>query len=202
MRNFTIKNYKENEMNLLSGKSDKEVVSEVLLEDGVVGEVVGERIAFEVKYLPQVMDGAITRELIRSSSKDVALNKIREWFEAEDNLIKKLSINEEELKAFSEEIGVDIPYTLYVGVDQFTDVVFDLMTNVHKVKSLEKDILEVQEFIKSSQYDSLPKLIQDRVVRSMEEDIEKMDYLKLEYQPLLEKMNEKIAFSNRIKDHL
>lgn len=154
----------KNLISLKDGEVKEAVVIKVTTEEGTVGEVIGKHVNDSVIFSAEVVDGAISRVLGDSfATKEKALEVIYAWFKALDDIYKKLSLTENELKGFSWEIDVDLPYNLYVSSSTFMNKVYDLK-KLHFSDSRNRSRLEeLIEFRQSEKYDEVPDIIRDIV---------------------------------------
>lgn len=164
MFNLDSKTSTKSLISLKNGEVKEAVIIEVSTEDGIVGEVIGRCVNDDILFSAEVVDGAISRELGNSfTTKEKALEVIYAWFKALDDIYKKLSLSEDELKGFSWEIDVDLPYDLYVSSSSFMNKVYDLK-KLHYLDGQNRTKLdELIEFRQSEKYNEVPDIIREVV---------------------------------------
>lgn len=164
MFNLDSKTNTKSLISLKNGEVKEAVIIEVSTEDGIVGEVIGRCVNDSIVFSAEVVDGAISRELGDSfATKEKALEVIYAWFKALDDIYKKLSLSEDELKGFSWEIDVELPYDLYVSSSVFMNKVYDLK-KLHFLDGQNRSKLdELITFRQSDKYDEVPDIIREVV---------------------------------------
>jgi len=200
MTKLSVRNYDDKLSDLLSRVRDEAIVAEMLDGEIIIGEIHARRVIIdEFTYTAELIDvnGKLETTIGEFDSVEDAVKHVQAFLDHQEYLFKMLAVNEDELYEFSKKIGVELPYSLYQGSNDFMNSVFGLMTNEHNRETLEQSVMNTATFTKTAQYDELPEFIKERINKSLDKDQQDLaETFELAKENLLRKINEQLSRSS------